>query len=184
MPACPRRAIARFTDCLASDDSKATARRTGFVTRTSQMTGTLFLTLVTLGMGSDAKTTWAQWAAKVPPVGEHVAVAPEAMCHRMHQQALAFLQEMIRPPRAKGPSLAMGCEEKLLPSCATVSLADRTGVGWPGSRKATFPGSGGSAATAGATMQAVWDSTSSVLRPCVLTPWNIPDNTEGDTVGA
>jgi hypothetical protein len=53
-----------LTDFFASDDIEATARRTGFVKRTSKMTGKLFLTLVTFGSWSEAQTTLAQLAAK------------------------------------------------------------------------------------------------------------------------
>ena len=79
MPACRRSAVSMFTDFLTSDDIEATARRTGFVKRTSKMTGTLFLTLVTFGTWSEAKTTWAPWAATVTPWDQEVAVSPEAL---------------------------------------------------------------------------------------------------------
>src|SRR5213593_917586 len=45
MPAGTRRAIAMFTDFFAAADLEATARRTGFVQRTSKITGKLFLAL-------------------------------------------------------------------------------------------------------------------------------------------
>lgn len=64
MPACIRSAVSMLTDFFASDDIEATARRTGFVKRTSKMTGKLFLTLVTFGSWSEAQTTLAQLAAK------------------------------------------------------------------------------------------------------------------------
>jgi hypothetical protein len=173
-----------LTDFFTSDDIEATARRTGFVKRTSKITGKLFLALVTFGMWSDAKTTLAQLAAKVPQVGEHVAVSPEALYQRMNHQALAFLQEMIRQTLAKVQSLAMVCEDNLFPSFAKVYLADSTGFGLPESLKDTFPGSGGSAAKAGAKIQAIWDYKSSVFSHFTLTPWNIPDNKYVDTVVA
>jgi hypothetical protein len=184
MPACTRSAISMLTDFFASDDIEATARRTGFVKRTSKITGKLFLALVTFGMWSDAKTTFAQLAAKVPQVGEHVEVSPEAIYQRMNKQALAFLQDMIRQTLAKVQSLAIVCEDNLFTSFAKVYLADSTGFGLPESLKDTFPGSGGSAAKAGAKIQAVWDYKSSVFGHFVLTPWNIPDNKYVDTVVA
>jgi hypothetical protein len=54
-----------LTDFFATDDIEATARRPGCVQRTSQLTGTLFLALVTFGPWSEAKTTLAQLAAKI-----------------------------------------------------------------------------------------------------------------------
>src|SRR6516225_6543866 len=47
-----------------------------------------------------------------------------------------------------------------------------------------FPGSGGSAATDGAKIQAVWDYKNSVFGHFALTPWNIPDQRYVDTVVA
>jgi len=182
MPACTRSAIAMLTDFFASDDIEATARRTGFVKRTSKITGKLFLALVTFGRWNDATTTFAQLAAKVPQVGEHVGVSPEAIYQRMNKQALAFLQDMIRQTLAKVQSLATVCEDQLFTSFAKVYLADSTGFGLPESLKDTFPGSGGSAAKAGAKIQAVWDHKSSAFGHFVLTPWNIPDQKYVDTV--
>jgi hypothetical protein len=74
-----------LTDFFTSGDIAATARRTGFVKRRSKITGKLFLALVTFGMWSDAKTTLAQLAAKVPQVGEHVEVSLEAIYQRMNK---------------------------------------------------------------------------------------------------
>jgi hypothetical protein len=126
MPACTRSAIAMLTDFFASDDIEATARRTGFVKRTSKITGKLFLALVTFGMWSDAQTTLAQLAAKVPQVGEHVVVSPEAIYQRMNKQALAFLQDMIRQTLAKVQSLAMVCEDNLFAQFIAVCSGTKT----------------------------------------------------------
>ena len=62
MPAGTRSAIAMLTDFFAAADIEATARRTGFVQRTSKITGKLFLALVTFGTWSEGKTTLAQLA--------------------------------------------------------------------------------------------------------------------------
>ena len=78
MPACTRSAVAMVTDFLTSDDPEATARRTGFVQRASQMTGQRFLTLVTFGTWREANTPLAQLAAKIAPLGQQVNVSPDA----------------------------------------------------------------------------------------------------------
>jgi hypothetical protein len=57
MTACTRSAVAMFTDFFASDDIEAAARRTGFVKRTSTITGTLCRALITFGVWSEAQTT-------------------------------------------------------------------------------------------------------------------------------
>src|SRR5439155_11634960 len=94
MPAGTRRAIAMFTDFFAAADLEATARRTGFVQRTAKITGTLLLALVPVGTGREGQTTLAHLAAKGTPWCQPGAVSPEAMPQRMHQKALAFLQDM------------------------------------------------------------------------------------------
>ena len=182
MPACPRSAIAMLTDFFTSDDIEAAARRTGFVKRRSKITGKLFLALVTFGMWSDAQTTLGQLAAKVPHVGAQVEVSPEAIYQRMNTHAVSFLQEMICQTLAKVQSLATLCEDNLLTAFTKVYLADSTGFGLPESLQASFPGAGGSAAKAGAKIQAVWDYKSSIFGHFVLTPWNIPDNKYVDTI--
>ena len=175
MPACLRRAVAMFTDCVTADDIEATARRTGFVKRTSKMTGKLFLPLVTVGTWSEAKTTLAPWAAQVTQWDQDVAGAPEALHQRMHKQAMAVLQDMIRQALAQVQSLEPVCDDGLFPSCTKGYRADRTGCALPDSVHTLLPGSGGSASKAGATMQAVWDSKNSGLDHCALPPWTIPD---------
>jgi hypothetical protein len=175
MPTCTRSAVSMLTDFFSSDDLEAAARRTGFVTRVSKLTGTLLLAFVTFGAWSDATTTLAPWAAKVTHVDEQGEVSPEALHQRMPQRAVAFLQEMIRQARAKVPSRDKGCDDGLFSAFPKVYLADSTGCGLPDSLHALLPGSGGSAAQAGAQIQAVWDDKNSGCGPCALTPWHIPD---------
>ena len=175
MPACTRSAVAMLTDFFAADDIEATARRTGFVQRTSKITGKLFLALVTFGAWSEAKTTLAQLAAKATQLGQQVDVSPEAIHQRMNKKAIAFLQDMIRQALAKLQSLDHVCDDGLFPAFTKVYIADSTGFELPEALHKTFPGAGGSAAKAGAKIQAVWDYKSSVFDHFALTPWNIPD---------
>jgi DDE family transposase len=179
-----RSAVSMLTDFFASDDIEAAARRTGFVKRTSKLTGKLFLALVTFGTWSDATTPLAQLAAKATQLDEQVEVSPEAIHQRMHQRALAFLQDMLRQALAKVQSVEHVCDDGLFTAFTKVYLAESTGFALPDSLHDLFPGSGGSAATAGAKIQAVWDYKSSVCGHFALTPWNIPDQTYVDTVVA
>jgi hypothetical protein len=173
-----------FTDFLASDDIEAAARRTGFVKRASKLTGKLLLALVTCGAWKDATTTLAQWAAKVTQWDEQVEVSPEAIHQRMNQRALALLQDLLRQALAKVQAVEKVCDDGLCPDLTTGYLAASTGFALPDSLHDLLPGSGGSAATAGAKIQAVWDYKSSGCGHCALTPWNIPDQTSVDTVVA
>ena len=184
MTTCTRSAVAMLTDFFASDAIEAAARRTGFVKRTSKLTGKLFLTLVTFGAWSDATTTLAQLAAKVTQLDEQVEVSPEAIHQRMNQRALAFLQDMLRQALAKVQSVEHVCNDGLFTDFTKVYLADSTGFELPDSLHEIFPGSGGSAATAGAKIQAVWDYKNSVFGHLALTPWTMPDQRYVDTVVA
>jgi hypothetical protein len=132
-----------LTEFFATAHIEAAARRTGFVQRTSKITGKIFLALVTFGVWSDAKTTCAQLAAKATQLDEPVAVSPEALYQRMHKRAHAFLQEMIQHALAKTPAIDTVCEEAFCAAFPKVYLADRTGFALPDSLKETFPGSGG-----------------------------------------
>jgi hypothetical protein len=156
MTAATRSAVSMGTDCFASDDIEAAARQTGFVKRTAKITGKIFLALVTFGGWSEAKTTRAPWAAKVTPLGEQLEVSPEAIQQRMNKRAPAFLQEMIRSALAKGHSIAQGCDDGLLTYFPKGYFVDSTGWGLPERLQDLFPGAGGSAAKAGATIQAAW----------------------------
>src|SRR5262245_52290969 len=184
MTPCTRSAVSMLTDFFASDAIEAAARRTGFIKRTSKLTGKLFLALVTFGTWGDATTTLAQLAAKVTQLDEQVEVSPEAIHQRMNQRALAFLQDMLRQALAKVQAVEHVCHDGLFTDFPKVYLADSTGFALPDSLHELFPGSGGSAATAGAKIQAVWDYKNSVFGHFALTPWNIPDQRYIDQVVA
>jgi hypothetical protein len=179
-----RSSLTMLTAFFAAAQIEAAARRTGFVKRASKITGKIFLALVTFGAWSDAQTPCAPLAAKGTPLDEHVDVSPEAMSPRLQKRAHACLQEMIQHALAPTHAIASGCEEGFCAAFPQGSLADRTGFALPDRLKDTFPGSGGRAAKAGATMQAVWDYKSSRFDPCALTAWNMPDQKEVDTVVA
>jgi hypothetical protein len=114
--------LSRLTEFFSSEESETTARRTGFVKRTSKITGKLFLALVTFGLWSDAKTTLAQLAAKVTQLGEQLEVSPEAIHQRMNKSALVFLQETIRQALATVQSLEKVREDGLFASFRKVYI--------------------------------------------------------------
>lgn len=178
----PSSVLAMLTEFFSREHIEATARRTGFVQRTSKITGQLFLALITFGSWSDAKTTLAQLAAKATQLGTQVSISPEALYQRMNKRALAFLREMIRTALAKIQACTPVCDESLFAPFARVHIADSTGFGLPDSLQDTFPGAGGSAAQAGAKIQLVWEYKQSVFTHFALMPWNIPDQKYIDTV--
>jgi hypothetical protein len=177
-------ALTMLTTFFSADAIETAARQTGFVKRTSKITGKLFLALMTFGLWSDAKTTLAQLAAKAAHILEPLEVSPEALHQRMHKPAVAFLQEMIRQAFAHMRTLDPQCDDGLFAAFPKVHVADSTGFGLPDTLKDTFPGAGGSAAPAGAKIQLVWDYRSGCFEHFALTPWIIPDNKYIDAVVA
>jgi hypothetical protein len=139
---------------------------------------------MTFGPWQAANTTLAQLAAKAAQLDTPVDVSPEAIHQRMNKQALAFLQDMMRQALAKAHTLERVCEEGLFTYFTKVYLADSTGFALPEALHKTFPGAGGSAAKAGAKIQAVWDYKNGVFGHFALTPWNLPDQRYIDTVVA
>ena len=176
--------LAMLTEVFSGEQIEATARRTGFVQRTSKITGKLFLALITFGSWSDAKTSLAPLAATATQLGTSVAVSPEALYQRLNTRALALLQAMLCAALAKLQACAPVGAERLLTPCARVHLADSTGFGLPDSLQDTFPGAGGSAAPAGAKIQLVWEYKQRVFTHVARTPWHIPDQQDIDTVVA
>jgi Transposase DDE domain len=121
-------------------------------------------------------------AAQVTQLDEQLEGSPEAIHQRMNKRAHAFLQDMLRQVLAKVQALEKVCDDGLLTAFTKVYLADSTGFALPESLHEILPGSGGSAAKAGAKIQAVWDYKSSVFGHFALTPWNIPDQKYIDQV--
>jgi hypothetical protein len=91
----PSSALAMLTEFFSGEHLEATARRTGFVQRTSKITGKLFLALITFGHWSDAQTPLAQLAAKATQLGTQVAVSPEALYQRMNKRAEGVSQVLM-----------------------------------------------------------------------------------------
>src|SRR2546422_9267164 len=79
--------LTMLTEFFATEQIEAAARRTGFVKRTSKITGKIFLALVTFGAWSDAKTTFAQLAAKVK--------IPAASCGAFRRKVSVRLGESV-----------------------------------------------------------------------------------------
>jgi hypothetical protein len=176
--------LAMLTEFFTTERIEQTARRTGFVKRTSKITGKIFLALVTFGLWSDAKTTLAQLAAKVTQLETPIKVSAEAIHQRMSKHAVTFLKDMIRQALAKVQALDDVCGDHLFDSFTQVYLADSTGFGLPEHLKHLFPGSGGSASKAGAKIQLVWEYKRSIFAHFALTAWNIPDQKYVDQVVA
>ena len=85
--------VEKVTEFFATTQIEACARRTGFVRRTSKITGKVFLALVTVrDVEYCAKTSLGQLAAKAAQLPTPVDISPEALHQRMTRRAVAFLR--------------------------------------------------------------------------------------------
>src|SRR4030095_6236506 len=137
--------VEKITEFFATAQVEACARRTGFVRRTSQLSGNVFLALVSVGAWSTRKTSLGQLAAKAAQLSTPVDVSPEALHQRMTQRAVAFLRELLQQAFAKLHTGDTVCDGALLASFTSVHIADSTGFALPPALKELFPGSGGGA---------------------------------------
>jgi hypothetical protein len=174
--------LTKLTGFFATAHIEASARRTGFVQRASKITGKVFLALVTVGQWSVPKTSLAQLAAKAAQLADPVEVSPEALHQRMNPRALAFLRELIQTALAQFHTPDTVCDAALCTPFPQVYIADSTGFSLPTSLREAFPGTGGSASSAGAKLQLMWDYKSSTFAHFALGPGNLPDSKYVDPV--
>jgi len=172
----------KVTEFFATAHIEACARRTGFVRRTSKITGKVFLALVTVGAWSTPKTSLAQLAAKGAQLPTPVDFSPEALHQRMSRRAVVFLRELLQRAFTKLHAGDTVCDTELFAPFTAVHIADSTGFALPPSLKDLFPGSGGGASVAGAKLQLVWEYLSHSFAHLALVPGTTPDNTYIDTV--
>lgn len=174
--------VEKVTEFFATAQIEACARRTGFVRRTSKITGKVFLALVTVGTWGLAKTSLGQLAAKGMQLPTPVDFSPEALHQRMTQRAVAFLRAMLQRAFAKFHSATPWCEDGLFAPFTAVHIADSTGFALPATLKDSFPGNGGGASVAGAKIQLVWEYLSHSFAHLALVAGTTPDNKYVDTV--
>jgi hypothetical protein len=174
--------VEKITEFFTTAQVEACARRTGFVRRTSKITGKVFLALVTVGTWSTRTTSLAQLAAKGAQLPTPVDFSPEALHQRMTQRAVAFLRELLQRAFATLHTTNMGCEDGLFAAFTAVHIADSTGFALPPALKELFPGHGGGASVAGAKIQVVWEYLSQSFAHLALVPGTTPDNKYIETV--
>lgn len=174
--------VEKVTEFFATAQVEVCARRTGFVRRTSKLTGKAFLALVTLGTWSTRKTSLAQLAAKAAQLPMPVDISPEALHQRMTRRAVVFLQAMLQRAFAKLHTGNTVCDTELFASFTAVHIADSTGFTLPVTLKDCFPGNGGGASVAGAKIQLVWEYLSHSFVHLALMAGTTPDNKYIDTV--
>ena len=148
--------VEKVAEFFASAQIEACARRTGFVRRTSKLTGKVFVALVTLGTWGTAKTSLAQLAAKAAQLPTPVDISSEALPQRMTRRAVVFLQALLQRAFTTLHTGLSSCDTELFTPFTAVHIADSTGFALPPTLKPLFPGSGGGASLAGAKVQLVW----------------------------
>ena len=174
--------VERITEFFGTAQIEACARRTGFVRRTSKLTGKVFLALVTFGTWSTRTTSLGQLAAKAAQLPTPVDISPEALHQRMTQRAVAFLRVLLQRAFAQLHTGTIVGDPELFAAFTAVHIADSTGFELPAALKERFPGSGGGASTAGAKIQLVWEYLSHSFAHLALVAGTLPDNKYIDTV--
>lgn len=174
--------VEKVTEFFATAQVEASARRTGFVRRTSKISGKVLLALVPVGTWSTRTTALAQLAATAAQLPTPVDISPEALHQRMTRRAVAFLRELLQRAFAQ---LHLGdtvWDAGLFAAFSAVHIADSTSVALPPTLKDSFPGNGGGASVAGAKIQLVWEYLSHSCAHLALVAGTTPDNTYLDTV--
>ena len=174
--------VEKITEVFATAQVEACARQTGFVRRTSKLTGKVFLALVTLGAWSTRRTSLGQLAAKGAQLPTPVAFSPAALQQRMTQRAVAFLRALRHQAFAQLHTGAVVCDAKLFTPFSAVHIADSTGFALPPALTDLFPGRGGGASIAGAKLQLVWEYLSHSFAHLARVAGTLPDNKYIDTV--
>jgi hypothetical protein len=169
--------VEKRTEFFATAQIEACARRTGFVRRTSKITGKVFLALVTVGAWSIAQTSLAHLAAKGAHLPSPVDLTPEALHQRRTWRAGAFLRALLQRACAQLQTGTTVCDVERFAPCTAVPSADRTGVELPPALQELFPGSGGGASAAGAKIPLVGESRSHRVAHWALVAGTPPDNT-------
>jgi hypothetical protein len=149
--------VEKGTEFFATAQIEVCARRTGFVRRTSKITGKVFLAVLTMGTWGTRRTSLGQLAAKAAHLPTPVDISPEALHQRMTQRAVAFLRALLQQAFAQLQRGDTVCDAELFASFTAVHIADSTGFALPPALKELFPGSGGGASMAGAKRQLVWE---------------------------
>ena len=97
----------KVTEFFTTAQIEACARQTGFVRRTSKITGKVFLALVTFGTWSTRRTSLGQLAAKAAQLPTPVEVSPEALHQRMTWRAVAFLRTLLQRHRHEAREISV-----------------------------------------------------------------------------
>jgi len=174
--------VEKVTEFFATAQIEACARQTGFVRRTSKLTGKVFLALVTFGAWSTRMTSLGQLVAKAAQLPTPVDISPEALQQRMTWRAVAFLRVLLQRAFAQLHTGNTLCDTELFASFTAVHIAESTNLELPSSLKARFPGSGGGASPAGAKIQLVWEYLSHSFAHLALVAGTTPDNKYIDLV--
>src|SRR5262245_37863380 len=122
--------VEKVTEFFATAQIEACARRTGFVRRTSKITGKVFLALVTVGAWSTPKTSLAQLAAKGAHLPMPVDFSPEARHQRMTRRGLYFRASCSSGPlpisTRETRSVTQSCLPPLPPSILPIAPASHS----------------------------------------------------------
>ena len=127
--------LAESLRTLFTSTADAIARRSGFVERTSTLTGALFAQALVFGWLANPDASLPQLAAAAALAG--VSISPQGLDQRCTEAAACFLESLlaaavlVQADTVASPLLARFSAVELL-DASTIVLPDALGLWWPG----------------------------------------------------
>ena len=129
------------------ETTQAKARQTGFVKRTSKLTGHLFLTIFTFGMSLYGTPTLNQLVGLLKVVVPELDLSREGLHQRINDEAVQFFEAMLSLAiKLEVPS---ELELRIMAGFRRILIFDSTAFQLPETLAAYFKGAGGDASEAG-----------------------------------
>lgn len=134
--------------------AEETARKTGFVRRTSSLTGLIFLQALLVGFLRSPRASLNQLAQECDQLG--VPITPQGLHERIIDYSVEFLQAMYRKAFEQFKS-QLALPIGLLQQFTRIWLVDSTFEQLPESLKEAYPGAGGKSSPASLKVQLVFE---------------------------
>lgn len=149
-----KRQINDITKFFSSEQIEEIARLTGFVKRESKLTGTIFLSIFTLGMNLYQKPSLNQLLGLLKTVLPEVEITREGFHQRINEYAVNFFEFML----SQAINISVGkVDLKLLKNFKRVLILDSTIIELPKELTETFKGCGGNASESALKIQFCYD---------------------------
>jgi hypothetical protein len=154
-------------------DAEQTARETGFVQRTSKMTGSLWLQMWVLGL-LDTPQSALNHLAEFCEDQFSLHITAQGIDDRVHSAAVHFFKAMFGLAVAAFRQ-TVRIPIRMLTQFTAVNIFDSTGISLPVCLAEAFPGSGGDASPAAMKLQLVFEFLTGAFKAIDVTDGRHPD---------